>query len=233
MVRFSVADTGPGIAEEKKGDLFTPFNRLGAENSEIEGTGIGLTISKRLIEMMGGRIGFESEPGKGSRFWIELPRVESERGKGRVGEKSLEAGTVPSPPEARHTVLYIEDNPANLRLVSRIFAMRGNIRFLTAHTSSLGLELAETHRPELILLDLNMPEMDGYGVLKRLRASEWGKDIPVIAVTALAMPHDIERGKAAGFSEYLTKPLDVPGFLAAVDRQLAGESGEVPMKGEA
>jgi signal transduction histidine kinase/CheY-like chemotaxis protein len=236
MARIEVSDTGNGIPADRMPELFTPFNRLGRDSGEIEGTGIGLVISKRLIECMGGSIGAESEEGRGSRFWIELPTaVGPERREGGPGEneKTEEIGSASSPPETRHTVLYIEDNPANLRLVGRIFAMRGNIRFLTAHTPALGLELAEARRPELILLDLNMPEMDGYGVLKRLRASEWGKDIPVIAVTALAMPHDIERGKAAGFSEYLTKPLDVPGFLAAVDRQLAGESGEVPMKGEA
>jgi PAS domain S-box-containing protein len=222
MIRIEVSDTGNGIPAHRMAELFTPFNRLGRDMGEIEGTGIGLVISKRLIECMGGRIGAESEEGRGSRFWIELPTaVEDARLETGPGGEGEDIGEISSHPGTRSTVLYIEDNPANLRLVSRIFAMRENIRLLTAHASSLGLELAEAHRPQLILLDLNMPEMDGYGVLKRLRASEWGRGIPVIAVTALAMPHDIERGMAAGFSEYITKPFDIPRFLAIVDECLA------------
>ena len=218
LIRFSVTDTGPGIPEGKLGELFLPFNRLGAENSEIEGTGIGLSISKRLIELMGGRIGVTSEMGMGSRFWIDIPQVEA------VGQKpdKVAMPTVPIQPEEekRQTVLYIEDNPANLRLVGSILGMRKHIRLLTAHNAALGLDLARIHCPNLILLDLNMADMDGYEFLGILRSRDWGKEVPVVAVTAHAMHHDIERGKAAGLAAYLTKPLDIPVFLSTVDEQL-------------
>ncbi|HUX36870.1 MAG TPA: response regulator, partial [Rectinemataceae bacterium] len=122
--------------------------------------------------------------------------------------------------ETGASILYIEDNPANLRLVGSILAARGGIRLFTSPSPVMGLEMAQTHRPDLILLDINMPEMDGYETLARLRASEWGRQVPVVAVTALAMPHDLERGRTAGFADYLTKPLDVGGFLAVIDRIL-------------
>ena len=218
--RFTVADTGPGISEGRMGELFTPFNRLGAENSEIEGTGIGLTISKRLVELMGGLIGVESRPGEGSRFWADIPLVETKGEEPKV-ETSVLAAEDSAAAGFEHVLLYIEDNPSNLRLMARILKLREHIDLMTAQSSSFGLELAAIHHPDLILLDLNMPEMDGYEVLSLLRASDWGRDIPVIAVTAHAMPDDIERGRAAGFADYLTKPLDIPRFLAAVDAQLA------------
>jgi CheY-like chemotaxis protein len=226
LVCITVVDTGLGIPEDRMQELFVPFSRLGAEAGEIEGTGIGLTISKRLTEMMGGRIGARSESGTGSSFWIELPLVEPEEGAATTW-KSQGVGSPTAIGEAEYTVLYIEDNPANLRLVSQILSLRAHIHLLTAPEPSIGLDLAEAYRPDLILLDLNMPEMDGYGVLRILRSSEWGKDIPVIAVTAHAMYYDIQKGKAAGFVEYLTKPLDIPRFLAVIDSQLeAGASGK-------
>jgi len=219
MIRVSISDTGPGIPEAKLRELFLPFNRLGAENSEIEGTGIGLSISKRLIELMGGRIGVVSKVNLGSLFWIDIPKAEPEIGV--WGKSSLPAAAVLPTDEPRQTVLYIEDNPANLRLVGSILGMRKHIRLLSAHNAALGLDLAKIHRPDLILLDLNMADMDGYEFLNILRSRDWGKDIPVIAVTAHAMSYDIERGKAAGLAAYLTKPLDVPAFLSTLDEQLS------------
>ncbi len=218
-VRISVRDEGRGIPADRLDELFVPFNRLGAEKSEIEGTGIGLTISKRLIELMDGRIGVESEMGVGSRFWIEVPLAEGRNLK--AGGEPGPAAVRPSAPSAgNRTVLHIEDDLANLRLVGKILALRPDLRLISVRSASEGLAAAAAEAPDLILLDVNMPEADGYEVLRRLRASDGGRDVPVIAVTAAAMPHDIERGIAAGFSEYLTKPLEVTAFLAAVDRGL-------------
>ena len=218
-VQIRVSDTGLGIAPERQKELFQPFNRLGAEGGGVEGTGIGLVISRRLIEMMGGRVGAESTPDVGSTFWIELPRAEM-----RVVPQSEAAVLSPervAEMQAAATVLYIEDNPANLRLVSQLFARRPMVRLVTAHTPSLGLDLAGANKPDLILLDINMPDMNGYQVLERLRALETMRRVPVVALTANAMPRDIERGKAAGFHEYLTKPLDIPRFFEVVDGLLA------------
>ncbi len=219
-VRISVTDTGPGISAEKLPELFQPFNRLDAEDSNIEGTGIGLTITRRIIELMGGSVDVHSEVGVGSTFWIELP-LESIAEEERVEETTKE-GLVRTiaEPGSQHIVLYIEDNPQNLRLVSRILANRSHIHLLTAHTPELGIELASERLPELILLDINMPGLDGYQVLEILKKNPKLTDIPVIAVTANAMPRDIEKGKQAGFTAYVTKPIDVVKFLAVIDENL-------------
>jgi len=220
-LRIRVTDTGPGIPAEHLAELFQPFNRLDAENSEIEGTGIGLTITRRIVELMGGTVDVESEIGVGSTFWIELPlesQPKSEHGHEWV---TIDSETLTqSSDAAEHTVLYIEDNPANLKLVAQLVGRRKHIHLLTAHTPELGIELALSHRPELILLDINMPGMDGYQVLEVFKAEANLKSIPVVAITANAMPRDIERGMAAGFTDYLTKPLDVTRFLAALDSNL-------------
>jgi len=218
--RIEVIDSGAGIPKARIPELFLPFNRLGRDLGEIEGTGIGLVISKRLVELMNGSIGAESEEGRGSLFWIELPRAEIDlEGEEESTRGAIDRGAAPR--GLGSTVLYIEDNAANLRLVGQILATRRDIKLLTASNASLGLELAETQRPDLVLLDLNLPELDGYGVLSLLRAKEWGRSLPVVAVTALAMPHDIDRARSAGFAEYLTKPIEVERFLRVVDECLA------------
>jgi len=219
-VRILVTDTGPGIPAERMQELFQPFSRLGAENGAIEGTGIGLTITRRIVEMMGGEVGAESEAGVGSTFWIELP-LGVQPAAGHGADTTAITAVIPEqqPDEAMRVVLYIEDNPSNIRLVEQLFVRYKNIRLLNALTPELGLELARAHCPELILLDINLPGMDGYQVLALLREDAALKDIPVIAVTANAMPADIERGRAAGFSDYLTKPLDIAHFFATIDKQ--------------
>jgi hypothetical protein len=223
-VRISVADTGRGIPAHRLTELFQPFHRLDAEGSEIEGTGIGMTITRRIVEMMGGVVDVISEVGVGSKFWIDLPLEATQQAAGAADQSDETGRPVPSAAAMRdHLVLYIEDNPANIKLMAQILGKRQHIHLLTAHTPDRGIELAMARRPDLILLDVNMPGLDGYQVLKVLRADSRTKDIPVIAVTANAMPSDIERGLAAGFSEYLTKPLDVARFGRVLERMLQAE----------
>jgi CheY-like chemotaxis protein/anti-sigma regulatory factor (Ser/Thr protein kinase) len=218
-LRIIVKDTGVGIPSDSLHELFQPFNRLDAEESDIEGTGIGLTITRRIIEMMGGTVGVQSTVGVGSEFWVELP-LESLDATNEGNASDESEGQVKNQTEAKHTILYIEDNPANLKLVAQILGHRRHIQLLTAHTPEIGIELASMHRPELILLDINMPSMDGYQVLEIFKADPVLKHTPVVAVTANAMLRDIERGKAAGFTDYVTKPVQVAKFLGIVDQCL-------------
>lgn len=225
-LRILVTDSGQGIPANRMQELFLPFNRLDATNSNIEGTGIGLTITRRIVEMMGGTVDVRSEVGVGSTFWIELPVESMEKNadaarKPTTSDSSLAASNPDTPVK---TVLYIEDNPSNLKLVAMILGQRKHIHLLTAHTPDLGIELAISHKPDLILLDINMPGMDGYQVLEILKAEASLKNTPVVAITANAMPRDIERGIAAGFNDYMTKPLDLIKFYALLDKLLASDS---------
>jgi CheY-like chemotaxis protein len=187
---------------------------------EIEGTGIGLTITRRLMTLMGGRVGVESEPGSGSRFWLRIPLTRP------LGAETAASDTEAPRVPPRHvgptrTVLYVEDNPANMALVEYLMRRkRPNIRLISAHTGELGLTLAEAERPDLIMLDISLPNMDGYEVLGLLRSNPETRDIPVFALSANAMQRDIEQGLAAGFDDYLTKPIDVPRLLRTVDEML-------------
>ncbi|MCK4707370.1 MAG: response regulator, partial [Gammaproteobacteria bacterium] len=221
FIRISITDTGAGLSQKQQKELFIAFNRLGAEQTEIEGTGIGLVITKNIVELMGGNIGVESKKGQGSTFWIELPsEVESPEDESMQSETKSEQKLESL--EQEHTVLYIEDNPANLRLVSQLLGRLSNLKMWSAHEPLLGLELASEHKPNLILLDINLPGMDGYEVLRRLRKNEETKNIPVIAISANAMPKDIDKGMKAGFDDYITKPVDVQALLQAVDKKLSG-----------
>lgn len=221
-LRIAVTDTGPGVPADKVDDLFQPFKRLGAEQSGIEGTGIGLTITRRLVELMGGGVGVESMPGVGSTFWIDLPADAMHNGDGLHEETWLPGGLEESSGRVGR-VLYIEDNPANLKLVSQILGRRRHIQLMAAHTPELGMELALGHQPDLILLDINLPRMNGYQVLEAFKGNPHLRDIPVVAITANAMPGDIEKGKAAGFVDYLTKPLDIRRFIETVEGLLPNE----------
>jgi PAS domain S-box-containing protein len=226
-IQVRVSDTGTGLTPEQQTRLFCPFERLDADKTAIEGTGIGLALSRRLMELMHGEIGVESKPGLGSTFWVRLPiaRVDEDESED-ADDLIATADTADNVGDKHYEILCIEDNPANLRLIERILSRRKNIRLLTTGVPGLGLELAQAHRPALILLDINLPDMNGYEVMQRLRENPLTRDIPVVAVSANAMPKDLARGKAAGFVDYLTKPLDIEQLLRTVDQVLEqGGSG--------
>ena len=217
IIRISVIDTGKGISEEGKKELFKSFNRLGEEGGSIEGSGIGLVITRKLVELMGGSIGVESEVNVGSTFWIEFPQVISPT---KINDKSNKETSAKLDESFEHKILYIEDNPANLRLVEQIISSKTDVEMLSSHDPGLGLELALSESPDLILLDINLPGMSGYDVLKKLKESNVTKDIPVFAVSANAMLIDIEKGMKAGFDDYIAKPIDIEYFLNAVKKVL-------------
>jgi CheY-like chemotaxis protein len=212
-VRISVRDTGRGLAPEQLTQLFQPFNRLGQEASGVEGTGIGLVVAKRLVELMDGVIGVESVVGGGSLFWFELAAVARPELLPEAGGQTASAAP-PDPAGARtRTVLYVEDNPANLKLVELILARHPTIRLLTAVDGNSGIELARGAGADVILLDINLPGMNGFEVLKFLRSVPATAAIPVIAISANAMATDVEKGLKAGFFRYLTKPIKVNEFV--------------------
>jgi len=213
-LRLSVSDTGPGIAPEKIAHLFTPFERLGAEFSAIDGTGIGLALARQLTELMGGIMGVDSSPGRGSTFWLELPVAQSTP----IARTDDAVAAVHI--AERRTVLYVEDNAANLRLVEAILRRYPNISLLSATNGEYGLELAKRYTPDAILLDIQLPGMDGYAVLAELRKDPATRMIPVLALSADALPLDVEKGLAAGFVHYLTKPVQVNQVMAALEAAL-------------
>jgi PAS domain S-box-containing protein len=219
-IRLSVKDTGAGLPPEKLAQLFQPFNRLGQEAGGVAGTGIGLVMSKRLADLMGGVLGVESTVGVGSTFWCELNVAEKPQLAIRNGE--AEALVLPEAlaAAARRTLLYIEDNPANMQLVEELIAEGPGMRLVTAVDGTLGIELARTTQPHVILMDINLPGINGFKALKILRADPGTAHIPVIALSANAMPRDIEKGLEAGFFRYLTKPIKINEFTDTLNAAL-------------
>jgi len=212
--RIEITDTGSGILKEDFGKIFEPFQRVTLRGQPVEGTGIGLTITRKMIELMDGRIGFDSEYGKGSTFWFELPvsgpvatpvsAPVQVQGDGATGNLSID-------------ILYVEDNAANLRLAQQMIARFTRCRLYTATTAEEGLEVAREQKPDLILMDIGLPGMDGFQALELLQADPSTANIPVVAVTAHAMPELQQRGAEAGFAAYVTKPIDVNMLINTIE----------------
>jgi signal transduction histidine kinase/CheY-like chemotaxis protein len=217
-VALSVRDTGLGIAEDRMAELFQPFNRLGRESSDIAGTGIGLAVSRRLAEAMNGGLEAASRAGEGSTFTLHLPLA-------RPAAQPVTASPIPTGSLPEATMLYVEDNPSNIALMRHVVAALGPIRLHVAETGHEGLALARDLRPDVILLDINLPGLSGFELKARLDADPLTRGLPVLALSASAMPQDVRRGKEAGFRDYLTKPLDIAALAEALNRAL-GERAE-------
>lgn len=217
-IRICVEDTGEGLSPEKITQLFQPFNRLGQETKDEEGTGIGLVMTKRLIELMGGEIGLESTLGKGSIFWIEMNLTDK-----RIPSKAdtvVIASQITQANNSRYTLLYVEDNPANLMLVEDLIERRPDIRLLSARDGISGVDVARTELPDVILMDINLPGISGIKALTLLAEDVTTAHIPIIALSANAIPTDIAKGLEAGFFRYLTKPIKVAEFMDTLDLAL-------------
>ncbi len=217
-VRIGVKDSGEGLPPHQLAQLFQPFNRLGQD--AVEGTGIGLVVTKQLVELMGGAIGVESAVGVGSEFWIEL-NVDTTPHLAEGNSLPVEWAPQAWENTTLRTLLYVEDNPANLLLVEHIIENHTQLRMRSARDGNQGIALARTHLPDVILMDINLPGMSGIEALKMLRDDPITAHIPVIALSANAMPREIEKGLAAGFFNYLTKPIKVSAFMEALDKALA------------
>jgi CheY-like chemotaxis protein len=220
-VRVTVVDDGLGIADEHRARIFEPFHRAGQETGPIEGTGIGLAISKRLAELMGGTVGFESELGRGSSFWVEVPAHVAQRPE----RATVAPGISPRPPlptESR-VVVYVEDNPSNIAFMREVVGDFPHIELVTAPTAEIGLELCRAHPPALVILDINLPGMNGFEAMRRLREWPETRDVPVIGLSAAAMPRDVQRAREAGFLRYLTKPVYVAELVEVFDQVLRAD----------
>jgi PAS domain S-box-containing protein len=218
-IRVSIRDTGAGLPAEKLSELFQPFNRLGREAGAEEGTGIGLVVTKRLVELMGGTIGVDSTVGVGSVFWIELALTTAPL---TALQKAEHAALVRPPADGtpQRSVLYVEDNPANLALIEDLVARLPGLHMISAADGDLGIEFARAYQPAVILMDINLPGISGLEAMKIIRADPETAHIPIIALSANALAHDIARGMEAGFFRYLTKPIRLKEFMDALDSAL-------------
>ena len=227
-VRVTVEDTGHGLAGEQLAQLFEPFNRLGQQDGSEEGTGIGLVVSKRLTELMGGTIGVRSTVGVGSAFWIDLQSAQPQASGLVLPAAGLAPPVAADPALRQRTVLCVEDNPANLKLVASLLARRPDLRLISAKDGRSGIELARQQLPDVILMDVNLPGISGITAMTILAGDALTAHIPVVAVSANAMPRDIEKGLAAGFFRYLTKPIRLRSFETVLDEALAAAAKRQP-----
>jgi CheY-like chemotaxis protein len=223
--RISVQDTGPGLDAAQQARLFGAFERLQADASQVEGTGLGLALSRGLVHAMGGEIGVHSQPGAGSTFWVQLPPAAAAPATAAAAAAlpaPVQPGrSQPAPATTAPVVLYIEDNPVNLLLMESMFERLPGLQLRTASDPVQGLAQATASPPDLVLLDIQLPGMDGFALLQRLRAHSRTRQVPVIAVSADAMPDSVHRGQAAGFADYLTKPVDLDRLAEAVRAALS------------
>jgi CheY-like chemotaxis protein/anti-sigma regulatory factor (Ser/Thr protein kinase) len=223
-IQTIIADTGIGIDPDRLAGLFEPFERLGAEHTEVEGTGLGLTLSKRLVEAIGGTITVTSNPGEGTAFTVELEAAEApQHGQATAVSPPAAPKIAARPGIECHRLLYIEDNTSNLTLIKRILDRQPAVELMPAMQGGLGLELATRHHPDLIILDLHLPDMKGEEVLRRLKADQATREIPVVMLSADASKSQATRLLRLGAADYLTKPLDITRFLNVVAAQLQGE----------
>lgn len=219
LMRIGVRDTGYGIPDTKRKDMYQPFSRLGAETSKIEGSGVGLVITRRLMEMMGGTIDFESRVGHGTTFWLTFNK--SDQADAELHQPVREITSRAELALTRkHRILYIEDNPSNIRVLRQFCQRFEMLELDVAEEAFLGLYKARTFEPDLIILDINLPGMDGYEALEVIKTDPATSSIPVVALSANAMSYDIERGQKAGFDEYLTKPIDINALIHTLNRLL-------------
>jgi CheY-like chemotaxis protein len=224
-VRFSVIDDGIGIPADKRDRLFEPFQRAGQETGPIEGTGIGLVISKRLAALMQGTVGFTSEAGRGSRFWVEVPIYQTAE-TAVVADRPVIPQTSPlATTTARHKVVYVEDNPSNIAFMRELVEDLASVELLTAPTAEIGLALIRAHRPSVVIMDINLPGMSGFDAVKQLKEWPETRDIPVVGLSAAALLKDTTRAKGAGFYRYLTKPVKVAELTATLEELLVRDPG--------
>jgi PAS domain S-box-containing protein len=222
LLRITVADDGVGIPEDKRDKIFDPFQRAGQETGPIEGTGIGLTISKRLAELMRATIGFWSEVGQGSTFWIGLPIHRARAEDASRSRVDISAVSPLASGTARHTIVYVEDNPSNIAFMRELVEELPSVELLTAPTAEIGLELIRAHQPKIVIMDINLPGMSGFEAVRRLRDWSETRHIPVIGLSAAALVKDTARAKEAGFDRYLTKPVKVDELTRALEELLIG-----------
>ena len=219
MLRLTVIDDGIGIPAEQQAKIFEPFQRAGQETGPIEGTGIGLTIARRLAEMMQGHIGFSSEVGRGSEFWVELAPFRQAAAEIPALARTSRRSALAAEP-ARYKIVYVEDNPSNIAFMRDLIGELASVELITAPNAELGLELVRSHRPNAVILDINLPGMSGFEAASQLRAGPETRDIPIIGLSAAALPRDAARAKQAGFHCYLTKPVKVAELTSVLEALL-------------
>jgi len=227
MLRISISDTGKGIPLNRQDELFKAFSRLDAESSGIEGTGIGLVVCKDLVELMGGSIGCESELGKGSTFWLELPLAFSQSAVMDGQNTSDNANSKGLMEDATGSILYVEDNPSNLQLMEMVVSCVEGLSLSSTHTAELGIKIARSNHFDVIILDINLPGMSGLEAIKEMKKYKTTKGTPILALSAAATKKDIEKGLAAGFERYLTKPINVI-EMTGVLREMIKKSKSFP-----
>jgi CheY-like chemotaxis protein len=222
FVRVTVVDTGLGIAADKHDKIFIAFQRAGQETGPIEGTGIGLALSKRLAELMGGRVGFRSVAGEGSEFWVDLPAHAARRSQPapKVEISNQQSSPLTAGEGPAYKIVYVEDNPSNVAFMEALLGAFERVALMTAPTAEIGIELVRAHLPAVVIMDINLPGMSGFEALRQLREWPETRDIPVIALSAAAMPRDTKRGEQAGFVRYLTKPVKVDQLTSLLETLL-------------